>query len=99
MRLDFGMVLLCGVPGLTVWAIGQALLLGRFVRGRRKSPVGLRLSLAGFGLTLLGWFGAVVATALALGLWPLAAAVTVVFGWQPVLLFWLATRRRITIDP
>jgi hypothetical protein len=96
MRLDPGTILLCGVPGLIVWAMGQILVFSRFFRGRRKSPFGLRLTLAGIGLTLLGWWGAAVVAALTAGLWPVAVVVALVAGWQPFLFFWLATRRRVT---
>jgi hypothetical protein len=96
MQLDVGTILLCGVPGLIVWAIGLSLVLAAFVRGRRTSPLGLRLVLTGFGLALLGWFGAVVVAALAVGLWPVAMVVLILFGWQPILFFWLATRPRVT---
>lgn len=98
MRLDFGTVLLCGVPGLIVWAIGQILVFARFFRGRRKLPLGLRLTMAGIGLSLLGMSGAIVVAALAAGLWPVAVVVTVLFGWQPVLFFWLSTRPRVTTE-
>ena len=98
MRLDLGTILLCGAPGLSVWAMGQILVLARAFRGQRKSPLGLRLTLAGIGLALIGWFGAVVAAALTAGLWPVAVAVTVVFGWMPILFFWMATRRHVTRD-
>jgi hypothetical protein len=96
MRLDFGTLLLCGVPGLIVWAIGQLLVFARLFRGGSKSPLGLRLTMAGLGLFLLGMFGAIVVAALAGGLWPLALAVTVLLGWQPTLFFWWATRPRVT---
>jgi hypothetical protein len=98
MRADFGTVLLCGMPGLIVAAIGQLVVFGRFLRARRKSPLGLRLTIAGFGLFLLGMFGAIVVSALAAGLWPVALAISVLFGWQPVLFFWWATRPRVTAE-
>jgi len=96
MQLDFGTILLWGVPGLIVWAIGQSLVLAAAVRGRRKSPLGLRLALAGIGLALLGWFVAVVVAALGAGLWPVALVVLILFGWQPILFFWLASRPSVT---
>jgi hypothetical protein len=96
MRFDFGTVLLCGVPGLIVGAVGQMHVFARFLRGRRTSPLGLRLTIAGIGLFLLGTFGAIVVASFAGGLWPLAVAVTVLFGWQPVLFFWWATHPRLT---
>jgi hypothetical protein len=98
MRLDLGTVLLCGVPGLIVCAVGQILVLARAFRGRRKSPLGLRLTLAGIGLASLGWLGAVVVSALTIGRWPVAVLVAVAVGWLPVVFFWLATRRRVTRD-
>jgi hypothetical protein len=96
MPLDLGTILLCGVPGVFVWAIGQIIVFARFFRGRRKSSLGLRLTLAGFGLMFLGWWGAVLVAALTAGLWPVAVVVLVAGGWQPFLFFWLATRRRVT---
>jgi Flp pilus assembly protein TadB len=96
MRPDLGTILLCGVPGLIVWAIGVILVFARAFPGRRKSPLGLRLTLAGIGLAVLGWIVAVVVAALAVDLWPVAVVVVVAVGWQPVLFFWLATRRRVT---
>jgi hypothetical protein len=98
MRLDFGTMLLCAVPGLIVGAIGQIVVFARFFRGRRTSPLGLRLTMAGFGLFTLGAFGAVVVAAFAGGLWPLAVAATVLFGWQPVVFFWWVTRPRVAAE-
>jgi hypothetical protein len=95
MRIDFGTALLCGVPGFIVRAVGQMLVFARFFRGRRTSPLGLRLTMAGIGLFLLGTVGAIVVASFKGGLWPLAVAVTVLFGWQPVLFFWSATHLRV----
>ena len=96
MQLDLGMILLCGVPGLIVWSIGQSLVITGSVRGHQKSPIGLRLSLAGIGLALFGWFGAVVVASLGVGLWPVALVVLILVGWQPILFFWLAARPSVT---
>ncbi len=81
-----------------VWAIGQSLVFAHFLRGRSKSPLGLRLTIAGVGLFLLGTFGALLVTALLAGLWPVAVAVFVLMGWQPILFFWWATRPRVTAE-
>ena len=98
MRPDLGTILLCGVPGLIVWAIGVILVFARAFRGRRKSLLGLRLTLAGIGLALLGWLGGVVVATLTVGRWPVAVVVLVAAGWHPVLSFWLATRRRVIAE-
>ena len=88
--------MLWGVPGLIVWAIGQILVVAGVFRSRRKSPLELRLTLSGLGLALLGWLAAVEVAALTAGLWLVAVVVAIVFGWQPALFFWLATRPRVT---
>ena len=102
MQVDVGTALgtglICGVPGLIVWVTGQILVFARVLRGRRKSPLGLRLTMAGLGLSLLGMFGYVVVAAFVRGLWPVAVAVLVLVGWQPILLFWWATRRHVAIE-
>jgi hypothetical protein len=92
------MLLLFGLPGLSVWAIGQLLVFARLLGDRSKSPLGLRLTMAGLGLFLLGMFGAIVLAVFAAGLWPLGLAVAALFGWLPVLFFWWATRDRVTGD-
>jgi hypothetical protein len=80
---------------LIVAVIGQLLVVARVFRGRRTSPLGLRLTMAGFGLFVLGMFGAIVVAAFAAGLWPVAVVVIVLLGWQPVIFFWWATRPRV----
>jgi hypothetical protein len=98
MRADLGTILICGVPGLAVAALGQLLVWARFFQSRRKSPVGLRLTLAGFGLFDLGLVGGAAVVALVSGVWAVALAVIVIGGWLPILLFWWATRPRVTAD-
>jgi hypothetical protein len=93
---DIETILFWGLPGLVVLLVGNSLVVMRSLQGRRKSPLGLRLSAAGFGFFLLGMWGAAAMAAFMVGLWPLAIAVSVLFGWQPLLLFWLATRPRVT---
>ncbi len=98
MRGDLGTFLICGLPGLAMAATGQLLVLARVLQNRTKSPVGLRLTMAGFGVFGLGLIGAAAVVALLSGLWPVALAVIAVGGCQPILFFWWATRPRVVAE-
>ena len=98
MPTDFPGLLLWGIPGVVVWFVGQVLIVRAARDGGRKSPRGLRLTLAGFGLIFLGWVMAVEIAALDRRGWAVGAAILVATGWLPLLFFWMAMRPRVTAE-
>lgn len=91
-------LLLWGVPGIIVWLVGQVLIVNAFRDGHRKSPRGLRLTMAGIGLTFLGWLIGLEVAVLGQGNVVLGLVLLLVGGWVPAFLFWLATRPSITAE-
>jgi len=95
---DFPGLLLWGVPGVIVWLAGQVLIFRAMRDGGRTSPLGLRLTMAGFGLSLLGWLIGLELAALDRSEWAVGAVMLVVLGPMSVLFFWLALRPRVTAE-
>ena len=98
MPTDFPDLLLWGLPGIIVWLAGQVLIIRAARDHGRKSPAGLRLTMAGYGLTVLGWLIGVEIAALVRSEWAVCVAILLGSGWVPVLFFWLATRPRVTAE-
>ena len=56
------------------------------------------MTMAGIGLVLLGWLIGVEVAMFDRSEWLVAAVILVGMGWSPVLLFWWATRPRVTAE-
>ena len=54
MPTEFPGLLLWGVPGIIVWLAGQVLVYRAFIARRERSLSGLRLTMVGMGLSVLG---------------------------------------------
>jgi hypothetical protein len=77
MLTEFPGLLLWGIPGLLVWLVGQTLVFRAALARHERSARGLRLTMVGVGLFLLGLTVGLALAAVVRGVWPVAVVVVI----------------------
>ena len=92
MLTEFPGLLLWGIPGLLVWLVGQAFVFRAALARHERSPRGLRLTMVGIGLSMLGLTVGLALAAVVRGVWPVAVVAVTGSGSLSAVFFRWATR-------
>lgn len=93
---DFVDVLLAGVPGVVIWAGGQVIAVATFVREKRSSLLGVRLTMVGIAAAIAGSTIVTCVMAVGAGVPRLILALLPIFGPVVAVLLLAASRLRVT---
>ena len=92
MLTEFPGLLLLGIPGLLVWLLGQAFVFRAALARHERSPRGLRLTMVGIGLFMVGLTVGLALAAVVRGVWPVAVVVVIGSGSVSAVFFLWASR-------